>query len=110
MTEYEYKNKAITSPFTVVQLSALHSHEFGKANQWLIRKIEDEKPDVIFMTGDMLNDDKESTSSIKFLIRELKEIAQILKTICSILGQKWKGVKGSMAPVTKKVCCQGSCR
>lgn len=77
ITEYEYKNKAITSPFTAVQLSDLHSHAFGKSNQRLIRKIADERPDVIFMTGDMLNDDEESTSSIESLIRELKEIAPV---------------------------------
>ena len=58
----------------MVQLSDLHSHEFGRSNQRLIRKIADERPDVIFVTGDMLNDDEESTRSIESLIRELKEI------------------------------------
>lgn len=77
ITRYEYKNKTITSPFTAVQLSDLHSHEFGKDNQRLIRKIADERPDVIFVTGDMLNDDEESTRSIESLIRELKEIAPV---------------------------------
>ena len=61
----------------MVQLSDLHNHEFGKSNQRLIRKIADERPDVIFMTGDMLNDDEESTSSIESLIRKLKEIAPV---------------------------------
>ena len=46
--------------FKILQLSDLHSKEFGYENQKLIKKIDNEKPDIIVMTGDMLNtsDDK----------------------------------------------------
>lgn len=39
----------------IVQLSDLHSTRFGKRNARLLRRIEKEKPDYIFMTGDMVS-------------------------------------------------------
>lgn len=39
----------------IVQLSDLHSARFGKGNARLLRRIEAERPDFIFMTGDMVS-------------------------------------------------------
>ena len=41
--------------FKILQLSDLHSKEFGNKNEELIKKIDQENPDVIFMSGDMVN-------------------------------------------------------
>lgn len=41
--------------FKILQLSDLHSKQFGKENRRLIRIIDKEKPDIIVMTGDMVN-------------------------------------------------------
>lgn len=77
VTRYEYNNEKVTTPFKVVQISDLHNHEFGKSNCRLVKRIRKEQPDAIFMTGDMLNDDKNRTDIIESLINELKHIAPI---------------------------------
>ena len=77
VTRYRYRNEKITTPFTVVQISDLHNHEFGKSNSRLVKKIAGEQPDAIFMTGDMLNDEEGRTDVVENLIRELKEIAPV---------------------------------
>ena len=77
VTYYEYNNKKIREPFTVVQISDLHNHEFGKSNRRLIDKIAKEQPDVIFMTGDMLNDDECRTDLIENLVKALKDVAPV---------------------------------
>lgn len=74
---YEYDNEKIETSFKIVQISDLHNHEFGKSNDRLVKKIKREQPDVIFMTGDMLNDDEERTDIVENLIRELKKVADV---------------------------------
>lgn len=73
----EYDNEKIETSFKIVQISDLHNHEFGKSNDRLVRRIKKEQPDVIFMTGDMLNGDEEHTDTVENLIRELKKVADV---------------------------------
>lgn len=61
----EVLNYKISSPkipkefngFKILQLSDLHSKKFGKENLKLIEKVEVVDPDIIVITGDMVNDD-----------------------------------------------------
>ena len=50
-------NKIPTSfkGFKILQLSDLHSKDFGNDNNKLIKKINRENPDIVVMTGDMVN-------------------------------------------------------
>ncbi len=41
--------------FRIVHVSDLHNKSFGKDNAVLLNKIENEKPDVIFITGDIVD-------------------------------------------------------
>ena len=41
--------------FKIVQLADLHNKEFGEGNKRLVKKINNIKPDIIVITGDMLN-------------------------------------------------------
>lgn len=77
MTYYEYHSKKVISPFTLLQLSDLHSHEFGKQNSRLIQRIKEKNPDVIMMTGDMLNGADSSTDGIVSLVEVLKDVASV---------------------------------
>jgi len=41
--------------FKILQISDLHSKSFGKSSNKLIKKIAGENPDIVVMTGDMVN-------------------------------------------------------
>ena len=41
--------------FKIVQLSDLHNKEFGEGSKRLVKKINKIEPDIIVITGDMLN-------------------------------------------------------
>ena len=58
VSRYNIKSKKIPHGFKnykILQLSDLHSKEFGNENSKLIKLINKESPDIIVMTGDMIN-------------------------------------------------------
>lgn len=58
--EYEIKSENIPNAFNgfrIVQISDLHGREFGEQNQRLIRAVEKAKPDIITVTGDLIDAD-----------------------------------------------------
>lgn len=62
-TDYQvtYQNlPAAFDGYRIVHLSDLHSREFGKTNHSLISKIDQADPDIIVMTGDMVNSKDEN--------------------------------------------------
>ncbi|MBR5260558.1 MAG: metallophosphoesterase [Oscillospiraceae bacterium] len=60
--------------FKIVHLSDLHGEEFGKGNSILLEKVRDQKPDIIVMTGDFLDDDTGADDNAE-LIKALPLIA-----------------------------------
>lgn len=56
--------------FKILQFSDLHSKSFGKENSKLIRKANEVNPDIIVITGDMVNDDFDY-SSFECIINKL---------------------------------------
>lgn len=67
----------VSSPIRIVQLSDLHNAEFGEDNSKLIEKVAGQRPDAIFMTGDMLNEDDEKVDVVVHLVTELSKIAPV---------------------------------
>ncbi|KHD37085.1 phosphohydrolase [Clostridium acetobutylicum] len=53
--------------FKIVQLADLHSKEFGEKNSNLIKRIKIINPNVIMVTGDMINDDENYDVCINLL-------------------------------------------
>lgn len=49
------KSNKTTASFRAVVVSDLHNKEYGKGNKKLLRTIYEQKPDVIFALGDMVN-------------------------------------------------------
>lgn len=78
LTVTHYKVEAdITKPIRIVQLSDLHGREFGEKNSELTALVREQKPDLIFMTGDMIDISTTDISPLCDLISELAEIAPI---------------------------------
>ena len=78
LTDTHYEVKAdVTKPIRIVQLTDLHGRQFGENNCELISLVEEQSPDLIFMTGDMLSEDENSLSGLCALISELSEIAPV---------------------------------
>ena len=53
-TEYVVKDPRIKRSFRAVVLADLHNHRYGRNNQLLLDAIREEKPDLVFLAGDML--------------------------------------------------------
>lgn len=58
--------------FTILQISDLHSKEFGENQKKLLEKINSIEYDMVAFTGDMLQDREQSTKQLENLIKGLK--------------------------------------
>ena len=67
----------VSSPIRIVHLSDLHNARFGKLNQKLVDLVRAQDPDLIIMSGDMLNEDDESTDIVTSLIHDLSCFAPV---------------------------------
>ena len=65
------------STIQAVVISDLHDHQFGSDNTRLVEKIAGREPDIIFMDGDMLNEDSDNSSLPCNLIQQLIDIAPV---------------------------------
>ncbi len=74
---YRLASDSVDRTIRIVQVSDLHNHVFGTENSSLVAEIRKASPDLIFMTGDMLNQDDQNISVILDLIPQLKAIAPV---------------------------------
>lgn len=77
VTNYVLSSPKLTAPIRVVQLTDLHNSEFGENNERLVRMVQKQSPDLIFMTGDMLNGREDETEIAVSLVRRLIEVAPV---------------------------------
>ena len=73
ITQYEYRSKYVNNEFKAIQLSDLHSKPFKK----LLDKLKKLKPDVIFVTGDYINDKCKNKDKMLDFGKELVNIAPV---------------------------------
>lgn len=75
---YEFPT-AVSSPIRIVQLSDLHDREFGADNSDLTALVRDQNPDLIALTGDMLDKSasQEDVEALYRLVSDLKQIAPV---------------------------------
>ena len=74
--QYELETE-LTEPIRIVQLTDLHGKVFGENNDELIRMVAEEEPDMVMMTGDMIDRNDENTDVVYDLIRELVSVAPV---------------------------------
>lgn len=63
--------------FTIVQLSDIHGHIFGTDSARLVKKTAAQEPDIIVISGDMVDENTEDLSEIESLLGQLREIAPV---------------------------------
>lgn len=68
--------------FRIAHLSDLHNEEFGKGNEKLLRILEDSKPDLIAITGDLVDS---SRTNIDVALSFVQEAAK-LAPVCYVTG------------------------
>lgn len=74
ITSYEIENTKIPTEFNdfkIIQISDLHNKSFGKNNKRLIEKIDSQNPDIIVITGDLVEGDNKNFYVALNLIDEL---------------------------------------
>ena len=67
----------VAEKIRIVQLSDLHNTEYGENNTDLISLVAEQKPDLIVMSGDMINAEDEDIGVLLTLISGLSEIAPV---------------------------------
>lgn len=76
-TYYKIYSTKINQGIKIVQLTDLHSYEFGEENVDLIEKIKNLQPDLIVITGDMMNYRNNDYSVVVSLCTTLVEVAPV---------------------------------
>ena len=70
-SSYQIPSDKIDTPIRILQLTDLHNSEFGEDNQELIDRIASQSPDLILLTGDLLNSGEPVTEIAVNLISSL---------------------------------------
>ena len=96
--EYTYSTEKVSQELTLVVLSDLHGHEFGEANKNLARKVAEQRPDIILLDGDFLNEDSKDESAVTELIRTLHEIAP--SAYCARTTASVRSPAGALSRIT----------
>ncbi len=73
ITRYNLKSGDINGRIKIAHLSDLHSKPFGK----LLNKLNELKPDLIFITGDFINDRAKNKEKMLTYAKSLTEIAPV---------------------------------
>lgn len=76
VTRYEVSTD-LTESIRIVQLTDLHGWEFGEENQKLIALVAAQEPDLILMTGDMMDRSDKNADVVCALIEQLVSIAPV---------------------------------
>lgn len=77
ISSYQLQSDKISTSVNLVIISDLHEHVFGKKNKEIIKKIEQQQPDLILVVGDMLNKDSQNAQIVISLVKNLRKIAPV---------------------------------
>ena len=77
VTIYHLPATNSSTSLRILQLTDLHNSEFGENNSQLIATVRDQSPDLILLTGDLLNSDEQRTDIATNLITKLCDIAPV---------------------------------
>jgi predicted MPP superfamily phosphohydrolase len=79
-TEITVESNKIPASFNglkIVQISDLHDATFGKHQSKLVKKVKDENPDLIFITGDLIDSNRYDLKNSLEVVEQIVSIAPI---------------------------------
>ncbi len=97
---YQISSEKISKPFCIVQITDLHNSEFGADNEKLIALVEEQSPNLILATGDLLNSDEEN---VEILLNLLEKLCVIAPTYISY-GNHEKDYESNYGVNFKEIC------
>lgn len=77
---YRYKSKKLGDQFNgtkILHITDLHNKSFGKNSCHLIKKISDISPDIIVITGDIIDRRKYNLKTAANLVKEISKISEV---------------------------------
>lgn len=77
VTNYTYQSSEIPAAFDdfkICHISDLHCKSFGKDNKQLLDKIREMNPNIVVLTGDIVDENHTDLSSVETLFAELKNM------------------------------------
>lgn len=77
VTRYRVSSKKLSAPVRIVQLTDLHNSLFGEHNKRLLEKVAAQEPDLILITGDLLDQNDDRTDIAAELITGLSDVAPV---------------------------------
>ena len=92
VTNIDFASKAVPKTFNgykIIQISDLHSKLFGINQKNLVSKIKKEKPDIIVITGDLVDSKHYNEENSLKLAQEIKNISPIYFVTGN--HEKWSG-------------------
>lgn len=77
VSQYSVSASSLEDSIRIVQLTDLHNSIFGAQNSRLVNKVAAQKPDIILITGDLLNENEQRTDIAEELISQLTQFAPV---------------------------------
>jgi len=80
VTEYHYRNEKVNGAlngYRIVQLSDVHNAVFGKNNQSLLEMVRKQDPNIIVVTGDLVDSNHTNTDKALALVEQLTTICPV---------------------------------
>ncbi len=77
VSNYQLSTPKLSDSLRIVQLTDLHNSSFGEGNQKLIEKVKEQSPDIILITGDMINMNAPETETAVQLVEALCDFAPV---------------------------------
>ena len=80
VTKYVVENKKVTNEFdgyNIVQISDLHSKLFGENNKKLIQKIKSLNPDIVVVTGDLIDGENNNYNVALDFMKEISKLYRV---------------------------------
>lgn len=77
LTHYTVETAKLTAPVRIVQVTDLHNSRFGPDNAELVQLVRQQNPDLILVTGDLLNQSQPETGVAVTLVQQLCSVAPV---------------------------------